>query len=107
MTSESMGDPRFKKILDELWELHSLKAHDYGDGADFLYNLRATKDFGIEPWQGVVVRMNDKMTRVKSLIKSGSLKCESIQDTLKDISAYAILALVLYEESQQEKVAVR
>lgn len=97
------GDPRFKKILDEMWDLHQEKSHDYGFDGDFLSNLRATKDFGIEPWVGVIIRMNDKITRLKALIKKGSLKCESVQDTLKDISCYGALAHILYEESQQEK----
>ncbi len=47
---------------------------------------------------GVVVRMNDKFERIKSLFNSGRRKRavnESILDSFKDISNYAIIAEML------------
>lgn len=47
---------------------------------------------------GVVVRMNDKFERIRNLFNSGRRKSainESIKDSFRDISNYAIIALML------------
>lgn len=46
---------------------------------------------------GVVVRMNDKFERIKNLFNNKRKKAvnESIRDSLKDISNYAIIAIML------------
>lgn len=47
---------------------------------------------------GVLVRMNDKLERLKTLFGTGKRKAaknESIQDSLRDISNYAIIALLI------------
>lgn len=47
---------------------------------------------------GVLVRMNDKMERLKTLFGTGKRKAaknESIADSLRDISNYAIIALLI------------
>jgi hypothetical protein len=94
------GDPRFFALLDEMRALHQRKSADYGQGKDFLSNLRQSADFNIPPWVGTVVRMNDKITRIKSLLVKGSLTNEPVEDSLLDIAAYALLALILYRESK-------
>jgi hypothetical protein len=63
------------------------KQQDYGPG-----NIAAFGTFG------VTVRMNDKMERLKTLFNKGRRKRainESIIDTFRDISNYAIIALML------------
>lgn len=94
-------DDEYLKILEEMREMHRKKAADYGGntGTD---NLRASAEFGIAPWLGAVLRMNDKVTRIKSLTKNGRLENESLEDSLMDIAAYAILSLVLYREGQHD-----
>lgn len=96
-----VGDPRYLRLLDELRELHLSKSHDYGF-KDPLANLRAAEEFGIPPWVGCLLRANDKVTRIKSFIQSGTLKHESVEDSLMDIAAYALLALVLVREEANE-----
>ena len=96
---EHGGDRRFLAKLTEIAEIHSAKQHDYGAGDDPFANLRASKDFGVEPWVGAVIRLNDKITRLKSFIAKGELKNESVADSLLDISVYALIALILYEET--------
>lgn len=96
------GHPEFHKIVEEMRALHAKKAADYGLGADVLANCRGSVDFGIPAWIGVVMRMNDKMTRLKSFAQKGSLQNESVEDSLIDTSCYAILALILYREQSQE-----
>lgn len=92
------GHPGYLKILDEMRALHCKKAADYGRGTDPLANVRASSEFGIPAWVGVMVRAGDKMHRIKSLIVNGSLKNESVEDSLMDLAAYAIIALTLKRE---------
>jgi hypothetical protein len=94
------GHPEYLKLLDELRELHTRKAADYGRGVDPLANVRASVDFGVPAWVGVMIRANDKVHRIKSFIANGKLKNESVEDSLKDLAAYALLALVLFREQE-------
>lgn len=93
-----MGHPEYLKLLDEMRELHLKKAADYGRGADPLANCRASADFGVPAWVGVIMRGNDKMHRIKSFLQNGRLANESVEDSLKDLAAYALIALVLFRE---------
>lgn len=96
------GHPEYLKLLDEMKELHCRKAADYGRGKDPFANVRAGADFGVPAWVGVMIRANDKMHRIKSFLANGSLKNESVEDSLKDLAAYALIALVLYREENPE-----
>lgn len=99
------GHPEFLRLLAEMKELHQRKAADYGRGADQFANVRAGAEFGVPAWVGVMIRANDKMHRVKSFLQNGSLKNESVEDSLKDLAAYALIALVLYREEQAATAA--
>jgi hypothetical protein len=92
------GDRRFLEKLRQIAELHAAKQADYGQGHDPFANLRASQEFGVEPWVGAVIRLNDKVTRIKSFIANGVLKNESVQDSLLDMAIYALIALILFEE---------
>ena len=78
----------FEDIAKELVELHNRKNSDYGNAAHQSY-----LEFGIISY---VIRLNDKLNRLKSLTKPGAtmkVQDESIIDTLKDLAAYAIMAI--------------
>lgn len=92
----------FHKILDEIGQLHDKKRADYGRPTDPFANIRASSDFGVKPWIGAMIRLNDKVQRVKSLILNGKLENESIEDSFRDIACYAIIALCLYYEDIEE-----
>ena len=65
------------------------KQHDYGHD-----NILAFKE------QGLVVRIWDKMSRLKNLFWTNSEpKNESIEDTFTDIAGYAIIGLMLADHS--------
>lgn len=98
------GHPAYLALLDEMKELHCRKAADYGRGADPFANVRAGAEFGVPAWVGVMIRANDKVHRIKSFIANGSLKNESVEDSLKDLAAYALIALVLFREEQGKAV---
>lgn len=78
----------FDGICQDLMALHARKNKDYGNAAHESY-----KEFGLISY---VIRLNDKMKRLKSLTKPGveqEVKGESIEDTLMDLAAYAIMAI--------------
>lgn len=101
MATEVRGDPRFRALLDELWELHCRKAADYGDeeAGDFLANLRGSEELNVPAWLGALVRWNDKVKRIKAFAKKRKLANESFEDSLLDLSAYSLLVLILYREA--------
>lgn len=83
-----LGGVTFDSVLDEMKELHAKKNADYGDAFH-----KSFVEFG--PTAGIV-RLNDKMERIKSLVKNGKaeVKDESLLDTLKDMSSYAVMLYV-------------
>ena len=91
---------RFHEILAELGALHNLKSQDYGTGTDPLANVRASQEWGIPAWIGAMVRLNDKVRRLQSMVRNGRLVNESAEDSFRDIAVYAILALILWEEAR-------
>ena len=94
---------RFFELIEEMKETFVAKNHDYAGKDDPFANLRASRDLGISPVAGVVLRLNDKFSRLKSFLQQGVLKVkeESIVDTLKDISVYCLIAIILYEEEKE------
>ena len=94
------GDPRFHVELKRLGELHDKKQDDYGTDADPFANVRASEAFGVPGWLGAIIRLNDKVTRIKSFAKKGVLSNEALEDSFDDIAVYALIAKVLYKEAQ-------
>lgn len=92
--------PPFQRVLEELLMLHERKSLDYGSDSDPYANLRASEGFGIAPWLGAILRLNDKITRIQSFAKRGTLANESLRDSLQDICVYSVIALLLYDEAE-------
>ena len=81
-------------IYDELYELLASKQRDYGP-----YNISRAPGGAIN---GLMVRMNDKMERLKNLIydehglvRDNGISHESIEDSFKDIANYAAICLMV------------
>jgi hypothetical protein len=90
---------RFLDLLDEMRRLHESKSADYGSETDPLANIRQGAEFvGIEAWRGCMVRIADKVQRLKTYCRTGRLVHEGVRDTLLDLSAYSLLAIVLFDE---------
>lgn len=89
---------RFHELVKEIAELHDRKQADYGAGDDPFANVRASEEFGVASWVGALIRLNDKITRLKAFAQRGSLANESAADSMQDIAVYALIALVLYEQ---------
>lgn len=97
------GGARFHQLLDEVGDLHDKKQADYGRPGDPFSNVRASEDFGVDGWIGCMMRANDKMRRIQTAAQGSSLENEGVKDSLLDIATYALIALVLFEESETTK----
>ena len=96
------GSREFLEVLDELRTLHLRKTMDYGVEEDALSNIRSSADVVNMPaWAGCILRISDKMHRLKAFFRRGTCEFDGVEDTLKDISCYAAIALVLYREQQE------
>lgn len=90
--------------MQELADLHAKKSQDYGSDEDPLANIRAAEELGIQSWKGALLRLNDKVHRLKVYAKRGNLENESAEDSMRDIAVYAIIMLVLHEEARRGSV---
>lgn len=95
------------QILEECIALYDLKASDYDNPLkhDGLANFRVAREIGIPPYVGAIVRMMDKVERIKTLTykrlvsnEGPAVKDETIEDTLKDLINYGAIVLALYRE---------
>lgn len=82
-------------ICKALNEIYARKNHDYGDSFGKGY-----AEYGMVM---AVIRLEDKLNRLKSLIKAESLvKDESMNDTLMDLANYAIMTVIERERTTDE-----
>lgn len=94
------GSREFLSVLDELRALHLKKTLDYGVDEDALSNIRSSAEVVNMPaWAGCILRISDKMHRLKAYFRRGKCEFDGVEDTLKDIACYAAIALVLHRES--------
>jgi len=99
--SERPGSLPFLELLEEVRQLHLSKSQDYGSESDPLANIRQGAEFvGIEPWRACLVRVADKVQRLKTFCRTGRLVHEGVRDTLLDNAAYSLLAIVLFDEGK-------
>lgn len=91
MTKQINKADKLKELTDEIIDIYKAKNKDYGDSFSDSF-----KEFGIT---SAVVRMNDKMNRIKSLAKSDDrqVKDESLRDTLVDLANYALMTVLELE----------
>ena len=79
-------------ICSDLTALYERKNHDYGDSFG-----KGFKEYGMTM---PCIRLEDKLNRLKSLLKSGAqVNDEYIDDTLMDLANYAIMTLIEREGS--------
>jgi|GEM_PF-5011687 len=81
------------------------KGNDYSGGdSDTLANFKMTEKLGLaDADTGLLIRMVDKIQRVKSFLQRGelSVKNESAKDAVRDIIGYSFLELALMEEKEE------
>lgn len=86
------------KICDEMNKLYERKNKDYGDSFS-----KSFEEYGLTM---PCIRLEDKLNRLKSFNKNGSLQVndESIIDTLKDIANYAIMTVIEIESMDEKSI---
>lgn len=85
-------------LCNQIHKIYISKNHDYGDSFG-----KSIAEFG--PIVGVV-RMEDKMNRIKTLIKKGGdqkVTDESMKDTLLDLANYAIMLSMELDDTGDEE----
>lgn len=84
---------QFIDITKKMAKTYAAKNHDYGNSFE-----ESLDEFGLV---ASVVRLGDKMNRIKSLIKKeAQVKDESIKDTLLDMANYAIMTVMWINKKQ-------
>lgn len=86
----------FKRITDELLEMYSSKNVLYGDSFNQLMH-----ELGLVAG---VVPLDNKLRRIKSIVKGVEVKYESLEDSLRDLANYAILMLVHLKETKENSI---
>lgn len=101
--------------LSELLTLHeeqcglargiiAAKNADYTAGShDIFANFRSSEALGVPAVLSILVRMLDKMQRIRSFEELGELqvKSESVDDAIQDLINYSILAQGLLREQKE------
>ena len=91
ITKENM-----QKAHDKLLQTFVDKNADYGNSFE-----KSLEEYGLI---AALIRMDDKMGRLRTLIKSeAKVKDESISDTLRDLSNYALMASVWLDHTNDSK----
>lgn len=102
------GSEAFIAVLEEVKQLHLKKSLDYGADEDALMNIRDSADIiNVEPWAGAILRISDKMHRLRSFFRRGVVEFDGIEDTLLDMCSYSAIALVMYREALRRAAAHR
>lgn len=93
---------RLLEIFTELGNLHLKKSADYGQEHDPFANITNSKQWGVRPWIGAMIRAQDKVERLHAFALKGKLMNESAQDSLRDLAVYSIIALIELEQEAME-----
>lgn len=85
---------RFDDILNEMSNLYERKNHDYGDSFSKSY-----KEFGM---LSPVIRMSDKLERLKTLCRAENRVDESVRDTLIDLASYSVMTIMEIDKIKED-----
>lgn len=91
-----------EQLTAECREIMRAKNADYTGGGDIYANFKATEILGIPAELGILIRMMDKIQRIRSFVVNGELKVkdESVTDAVCDIINYAILCLGVIKDHE-------
>lgn len=94
---------KFSELTSHMLQTMEKKNKDYSRGADPLRNFRRHGSYGI------VVRMDDKISRLDSLLNKKysdnvpAIKDEKIEDTALDLANYALLLIITHMDEQEKE----
>lgn len=93
------------RLCDQAIKLMYKKNNDYAYGDDPYANFRGSESFDINPIIGILLRMQDKMMRIKTFALSNNLnvKEESVNDSIIDLINYAVLIAGFIEYEKEKR----
>jgi hypothetical protein len=98
----------FGDLLAEMADLHSKKDQDYATPETPFLNLREATELGLTAVDAALVRAGDKWRRVSNLHrrqKEGGVPAnESKEDSLLDLAAYSLIAVILEREQTHSRL---
>ena len=74
----------FREIATEQIDAYEKKNADYGDAAESLYREHGMTYF--------IIMLKQKLLRIESVCKQQSVNFESLEDSFRDMSNYALMA---------------
>lgn len=89
--------PDLFALVAQMAGLLNRKAHDYRtDDPSGLGNLLECEKMGVPAWQGILIRMSDKWSRLCTFARQQvtAVKDESEEDTLLDLANYSLLCIL-------------
>lgn len=94
-----------KDLCEQAHQLMEAKNADYSSGQDPFHNFRMAQMVGISPEKGILMRMCDKIARLKTYAEHGKLSVENEGgvDSVVDIINYAVLYIGMVHEKQESK----
>jgi hypothetical protein len=93
-----------ESLMQEARELMLRKNHDYTSGSGDPYaNFRTASSFGVHPAVGIVIRVGDKLQRIRTFAERGGLAVgdEGVRDACLDVINYAVLVYGLLTEGKR------
>lgn len=89
----------YKEILKQQYELFASKMLDYGLANIAQGNTLETSEEKKFSLTAIFIRMNDKMSRWKNMLMKNQIpKNETLLDTYKDLTNYAIIAQLVDQD---------
>lgn len=91
---------RINETCDELCDTLKAKNSNYGDTA----NSAPYFVPWLEPDQAILIRMSDKVSRLRTLLTKEQDKVgESVRDTVKDLAGYCVLLLIELDKNEENR----
>jgi len=107
LTTEVNHHKDYYRAIFEAMNVSAAKNHDYAGNEDMhpLGNFMRTSAAGIDPEIGLLVRMLDKVGRIETFFREGSLKVkgESVEDAFMDLGNYCFLMIALLRDKEDEE----
>lgn len=101
MTSLEQLLDKADSLVNEARQVMERKNHDYTSGSnDPFANFRGAEHLGVHPAVGILLRVGDKLQRIRTFAERGELKVdgEGLRDACLDVINYIILVYALLTE---------
>lgn len=96
------GSAEVLKVFEEAAKLHLRKTLDYGADENALRNIQEGADLiNVESWRACLIRIADKMSRMRAFCRRGRVEFDGVEDNLIDIVSYAAICLAEFRREQK------